>query len=120
MDDVHKALSTLKSAPVKQPSRVNENIADLNKKVKDFASMLGKRTGRPGTGGVFKPPHDGKKSLLDRLKERTKCNACGKKGHWTGDSECKEKESGTNDEEMDTSGGSQDEVPSQRFPRRDQ
>lgn len=71
LDDVHKALSTLKSTSVKQPTRVNESIASLTKKVNGFASMLGKRNGRPGAGGIFKPPHESNKSSLDRFKAST-------------------------------------------------
>lgn len=126
LDDVHKALSTLKTTTTKQPSRMNVDLEKLTKKVNDFASMLGKRNpygigkGRPGSGEIGKEAQQARKSRLERLKARTKCNACGMKGHWAGDAECKGGDGKKDDEKDEEMEDEQDDAPTQHFPRRDQ
>ena len=124
LDDVHKALSTLKSSIVKKPSKKESSRIDsIAKQLNDVKSMLGKRKypepsdGKKGTEDDPKKTDGRKKSRMDRLKAKTKCKRCGQKGHWYKDPECPMNTEKQGNDQMDTEGDSgNDKVGGQHFP----
>ena len=89
VDDVHKALSTLQSsAGVHKNDKESEEIVNLTKKLAHATALLGKRNERELQNQLSEDERKAKRERIQSLKARTKCNACGKIGHWAGDKQC--------------------------------